>query len=195
MSVKLLKKILESECNRFYLKNRQEIIDIILFGSFEREKDKPNDIDILMLFKEKKNLETSYQLKKILEREMKIKIEVTPVTYAGLFDINLKIRESFLTEGYSLIQKKGIAAGLGFVNRLMFIYNLKGKSKSQRMLFYYSLYGRNSEGMLKKLNAVKFADTIILCSIGKSEEMRAFFHEWQIEFKEVPLLIPERLES
>ncbi|MBU0457588.1 MAG: nucleotidyltransferase domain-containing protein [Nanoarchaeota archaeon] len=193
MLKKYLKKTLESESKKFYLKNKDEVLDIIVFGSFVKGKEKPNDIDILLIFKDKIDLNLSHELKKSLEQKIEMKIEITSKTYFKLFDTALKIKESFLVEGYSLVNNKRIAEGLGFTNKILFHYSLKSKNKSERMQFYYGLHGRNTEGIINKLNAVKYTDTIILCPVENQEEMEEFFKNWKIEFKETPLLIPSRL--
>jgi predicted nucleotidyltransferase len=193
MLIKQLKKILESKSKIFYKKNKKEILDILLFGSVIKGKKNPNDIDILIIFKEKKNLDLTYQLRKIIEKEINLKVEVTGKSYLDLFNKTFVAREAVLSEGYSLVNGCPFSEGLGFKAKVMFNYILKGKTKSERMRFYYSLYGRNSEGILKKLKAVKYTDTIIICPIESQEEMKEFFNNWKIEFKETPLLIPERL--
>ena len=120
-------------------------------------------------------------------------VSITPKTYLELFETNFLAREAILTEAYSLVNGRGIAQGLGFSNLIMFNYKLKGKNNSERMRFYYSLYGRNSIGMLERLNAVKYTDTIILCPVENLEKMREFLNSWNLEFKETPLLMPSRL--
>lgn len=51
---------LKSEIKRFFIKNKDILLDIIIFGSFIKGKEKPNDIDLLILYKNKKNLEKSH---------------------------------------------------------------------------------------------------------------------------------------
>src|SRR3989344_1739284 len=69
MSKILLKNIkFLYEINEFYNKNKDKIIDIILFGSAIKGKENPRDIDLLILFKEKKDLDLSYELKKRLKK-------------------------------------------------------------------------------------------------------------------------------
>ena len=77
----------------------------------------------------------------------------------------------------------------------MLFRSLKGFSKSDRMRFYYSLYGRTKDqkGILKELNATKFSDSIILCPIESSEAMKDFFDTWEIAFERFPVLIPTRV--
>lgn len=193
MLIKQLKKILESESRSFYAKNKKEILDILLFGSVIKGKKTPQDIDVLIIFKEKKNFDLTHQFRLILEPLVKLPIEVTGKSYAELFEKTFLAREAILSEGYSLIYHRFFSQGLGFVNKVLFHYNLKEKSKSERMRFYYSLYGRNTLGILKTLSATKFTDTVILCPVEHQEEMKVFFHSWQIEFEAVPVLMPGRL--
>jgi predicted nucleotidyltransferase len=187
-----LKKTLESESLGF-LKKTPAILDIILFGSTTKGKEKPKDLDLLILFKDKKDTDTTYLFRKLIESKTKMQVEVVSKSYPELFQEDFIAREAFLSGGYSLINKISLAEGLGYKSQVMFIYQLKGKNKSERMRFYYSLYGRNSEGMLDKLKATKQTDTIITCSIENLEPMREYLNSWKIEFKEVPILIPKRL--
>ena len=195
MSKKPFQSILESEASKIYSKHRSDIVDILLFGSAARGKEKPNDIDILIIFIDRIDYTIAQELKNSVGSLTKINVEVTPKNYASLFDENFPARESILTEGYSLINKIGIAHGLGFEPYAIFVYSLKEKTKSQRMMFYYALHGRTTEGMLAKLNAKRFTDTAIICPVGSQEEMASFFTSHKIEFKEWPVIVPARLTS
>ena len=84
MSKILLKNIkFLHEINEFYNKNKDKIIDIILFGSVLKGKENPRDIDLLILFKEKKNLDLSYELKKRLKN---FNLDINSKSYNELFD-------------------------------------------------------------------------------------------------------------
>lgn len=192
MFAKQSKKSLESESRKFFNVN-PEVVDILLFGSAVKGKIRPNDLDILLIFNREKNLEKVQQLRLMLEKLSKLKISITAKTYLELFQNNFLAREAILSEAHSLVNKTSLAQGYGFSSRIMFNYQLKGKSKSERMRFYYSLYGRKSMGMLERLKAKKYTDTIILCPVENLEKMREFLQSWKLEFKETPLLIPERL--
>jgi predicted nucleotidyltransferase len=181
------------EIKKFYQKNKNLILDIILFGSTIKGKENPKDLDILILYKDKKNIDTSYELKKILKE---INVEITDKTYKEFFDESFKIRESILSEGYSLINDKYLSEGLGYLNLILFKYELKNFNKSERMRFYYSLYGRgNNQGILEKIKAIKFSDTLLLCPIDNSEKLKDFLEFWKIKYLEFPILIPQRLKN
>ena len=179
------------EIKKFY--NKEEtILDIIVFGSSVKGKEKPNDIDLLVLFKDKKDLDTSYKLKKLLEKNFSINIEIVSKSYSGLFSPSFKAREAIIAEGYSIIQSKKLSEGFGYNSLMLFRYSLKGFNKSQRMRFYYSLYGRTKDqkGILKELKAKKFLESVILCPIENTEKIKEFFDIWKISVEYFPILIP-----
>lgn len=181
------------EIKEFYKKNANKIIDIILFGSSIKGKEEPKDIDLLILFKEKKDFDLSYELKKKLK---KFNLEITLKSYKELFENTFKAREAILSEGFSLIQNKFISSGFGFNNFILFKYELKNLNKSDRMRFYYSLYGRGKQfGILKKLNLIKFSETIVLCPIENEYNMVNYLDTWKIKYTKFPILIPERIKN
>jgi predicted nucleotidyltransferase len=184
-----------SEVDRIFKKNRESIIDIILFGSSVKGKESPKDIDLLVLFNVKKDLDLCYELRKNLEK-IGLNPEIVAKSYKELFETSFKAREAILTEGFSLIEKKFISEGLGYFNAILFRYELKGFNKSDRMRFYYSLYGRGeNEGMLKELKSNKFSDSILLCPVDNENRMKEYLESWKIKYIEIPVLMPERIKN
>lgn len=182
------------EIKNFYSQHKNELLDIILFGSVMKGKEKPKDIDILLLFKEKENVDIAYALKKKITKH---NLEITMKTYASLFSSAFKAREAFLLEGYSLIKKKHIAEELGFFTGVLYKYSLNGKTKSERMRFYYALYGRTEKdaGVVKQYDLVKFSDNVLFSPTANSEKVKAFLEQWNIQYREFPILMPERLRQ
>ena len=146
-----------SKIYRIYEENENEILDIVIFGSFVKGKDKPKDIDVLLIYKSKINVELSYNIKKEFEA-FNLEVDLVSKAYNDLFKSSFVARESYLSEGYSLVQKGFISEKLGFKPVVLFRYDLSNLNKSERMRFYYSLYGRNSEGIIKKLDLTKFSE-------------------------------------
>ncbi len=194
MLIKLLKNIkLISKIKSFYNKNKENILDIIIFGSSVRGKEKPEDVDLLIIFKDEVILDLSYSLRKMIEN-FSYNVEIISKKYDEIFSPNFMARESILSEGISVIYNKSISEGLGYSNFILFKYNLKGFSKSNRMRFYYSLYGRDKKsGILNNLSLIKFSDTILISPIDKSELAKEFLENWKIEYLEIPILIPTRI--
>lgn len=177
-----------------YSKN-PEILDIILFGSAVKGKEKPKDVDLLVIYdlKAKDISETSYKLRKNLEKVYR-NIEITSKMYNEIFKPEFIARESLLSEGYSLKNRKFLSEALGYKSVILFKYSLKNMNKSERMRFYYSLYGRkNEKGILDKTNSHKFAESIILSTIEGSDMIRNFLKKWNIENLEFPIIMPEKM--
>jgi len=178
---------------KFYKKNKSEIHDIVLFGSSVKGKYKPKDVDIILVFKNKENLDLEYEFRKIIKD---LNPEVVSKTKESVFSPNFKARESYFLEGYSLVSNEKISEKYGFFSSVLFKYSLKNKSKSQRMLFYYALYGRGAQkGIIKEYDLVKFSESTILCPVEKSENLKAFFLQWEIEYNEFPVLMPLRIKN
>ena len=193
----MLKELLKntklmSNLYRTYEENKNEILDIVIFGSFVRGKEKPKDIDLLLIYKSKVNAELSYSIKKEFE-SFNLKVDLVSKAYDDLFKSTFVARESYLSEGYSLVQKGFISEKLGFKPVVLFRYDLTNLNKSERMRFYYSLYGRNSEGIIKKLGLTKFSERILISPIDKSEEVKEYLDNWKIGYLETPILVPSRI--
>jgi predicted nucleotidyltransferase len=176
------------------MKSQEGLIDVFLFGSSIRGKDKPNDIDLLILSKDKTDAEANYRLKVDLEK-LGYKVQLTEKNYKNMFDRNFMAREALLSESYSFLNKRFFSEGLGYANLALFKYELKGFNDSKRMQFYYSLNGRNSKGLLKELRAYKFSDGVLLCPIENSDRMTEYLSFWKIKFRQFPILIPERIKD
>ncbi len=197
MSERLLKNTkFRSEIRKFYNLSKGAILDIILFGSALKGKDNPKDIDLLILFKDNKDFDLSYKLKKILEKHG-CNAEIKESAYGDFMISPSKAKDSIISEGYSLVYNQFLAKGFGFDNFILFKYELKGMNKSQRMRFYYGLYGRTKQqsGILKKLKAIKFSESIFLCPVENAEQMKDFFSSWKMKFREFPIMIPLRIEN
>jgi len=194
----MLKELLK---NKKFLKiiskflKEKEIIDILLVGSLIRGNKIPNDIDIFVIYSldSKKLNDLNYDLKRKL-KEIDKKFEVTGKRYEDLFSSEFPARESILSEGYSLRNKKFFSEGLGYKNLILFKYSLKNLSNSKRIQFYYSLYGRGKDkGILNKNNCYKFSDSIILSPIENSNLIKDFLERCKIEYLDFPIIIPERI--
>lgn len=177
-----------------YLKNKK-VFDIIIFGSAVRGKENPSDIDILIVFSSKEDIDLVYGIRKELEKTC-FNFQVIGKSYADVLSPNFTAREGILSEGYSLKNNNFISNLFGYSGFVLFKYSLHGLSNSEKMRFYYSLYGRGKgKGVLEHFEAIKFSDSSILSFIQNAEEIRLFLESKKILFKEVPVLIPSRLST
>ena len=145
----MLKELLK---NREFLKvieqalKRPEIIDIMLFGSIVRGKEEPEDIDLLIIYSPqlKDYTELGYNLRKTLEK-INRKISIIEKKYNEVFAPEFFANEALLSEGFSLRENGFLSDLLGYKSYKLFKYSLGSLSKTKRMQFYYSLYGRGKE--------------------------------------------------
>ncbi|MBU0459873.1 MAG: nucleotidyltransferase domain-containing protein [Nanoarchaeota archaeon] len=171
----------------------EELADIILFGSTVRGKAKPGDIDVLVLFKEKIDKEIEYKIRKILEKYSQ-KISLVSKTRKTVLEPSFDARESVLFEGISLLTGLNLAQIYGFTSFGMFKYNFKDWTKLQKTKFYYALNGRKGqEGIFQKLSCIKLSDQIILVHLNKIELFREFLESWKLDYRYIPVVMPERL--
>ncbi|MBT3262584.1 nucleotidyltransferase domain-containing protein [Candidatus Woesearchaeota archaeon] len=186
----------KSEIKKFLKENSNEILDVILFGSAMKGKENPKDIDLLILYSVKKNIDKSYEFKKILKSKGFL-VETIDKTYKELIEGSFKAVEGILAEGFSFKNNNLLSQNLGYMNLILFKYDLINLNKSERMRFYYSLYGRTKEqkGIIQELNSIKFSDSIILCPANNSEEMSEYLNSWKIKHLKFPILIPSRLKN
>ena len=183
---KALKKIIEKHT---------EIDDIILFGSVIRGKEKPGDIDILVIFKIRIVKEIEYSIRKEIEKKYE-NVSIISKTQTTFHDPAFDARESILFEGKSLVHERTIAEQYGYNSVGMFKYYFTNWSKLQKTKYYYALNGRDSQkGIAEQLGCIKLADGVILVPINKIEEFRSFLELWKLEYLYIPTLIPERLDK
>ncbi len=175
------------------LENDKNLVDIIIFGSFVRGKQQPNDIDILILFKSKVDKNVEYSIRKELDKYYN-NINVLSKTEKTLLDAGFDARESILFEGESILTGKNIAENYGFSRFAGFKYSFKGWTNLQKTKFYYALNGREkNRGITKELDAIKLSDSFIIVPIHNMELFKNFLDHWKITYLYIPLIIPLRL--
>ncbi|MGB9674826.1 MAG: nucleotidyltransferase domain-containing protein [Nanopusillaceae archaeon] len=127
------------------LKNyiNDNVFDIIIFGSTTRGKDKPNDIDILIIFK--KFDESIYS-------SLVKKYHVTTVKFEELYKLGSLFYE-ILMSGYSVKYNKRLSEIFEFEAFKEIKIDILTKDKSKRKILYYYLKGRkdrNKKGIIRE---------------------------------------------
>ena len=169
--------------------------DIILFGSVVRGKTKPTDVDILVLFKNSVDKKTELEVRKILESHYK-NVSIISKTRDMISDPAFDARESIFFEGISLLSGNVQSTTYGFSSLGMFRYDFKKWNKLEKTKFYYALNGRGTnQGIVTKLGCVKFSDNVVLVPLHNIEPFREFMELWRLEYRYIPLLIPERMNK
>ncbi len=174
----------------FHEKHKDAVKDVILFGSLVRGKDRPSDIDILIIFFDKVNKDLEYELR----QQCHPGVSVISKTSDSVCEESFSARESVLFEGYSLVRKRFIASEWGFSSLGLFVYQTRKLANTAKTRFYYALNGRSdSKGILDSLKAIKLSDNILAVPLEKIELAKAFFEYWGVDYTLVQSLIPSRL--
>lgn len=159
------------------------LIDIFIFGSSLKSKDKPKDIDLIALFRDKDYGKIEDILYKIKKTGEPLNLHIEPIIIDNLY--KEPVYKSILHEGFSIRNIQFLYDMLDFKSFLLITYNLKDKKASDKVRFSYALYGRKKgEGVLKSLNGKENGKGSILVPIGKEGIIRDFFTQWKVKFKE-----------
>ena len=171
--------------------HKDEIEDIILFGSFMKGKEKPKDIDLLIIFKNKVNKQIESELKKDIALP---EADINSTTQRELEGEGFIAKEGLYLEGFSLINSRALSQQMGFTSVAFIKYDLQNTKGSKRIRFYYALQGRNkATGFLKEVRAKRFSESVIICDYNIIERIKPFFEQWDIKYNIIPALIPKRL--
>ena len=182
-------KYLASLCKKFAKEN--DVFDIVIYGSIMKGKDDARDVDILLIFKEKKlneRVEISQKLKEIL-RKKRLHVDIKSINITELFEKEFLARQGILVEGLSLVYGINMSQRLGFESYSLFTYKLTNLNHNEKTKFTYALIGRTSEGMIKQLQAKPLGKGAIIVPIDKSIIFESFLNRWNINYKKSNILI------
>lgn len=175
------------------LKKESFLADIFLFGSALKSKEKPRDVDVIALVREKdyEKIENAvYSIKKLGDKLM-LNLHIESIVIDNLF--GERVYSSIIHEGFSIREMKFIRELLNFKSYMLFTYKLENKKQSDKVRFSYALYGRKKgEGLLKNLKGEIIGKSSILIPIEKQEIMKSFLKNWNIEYKEQRVSIFEQ---
>lgn len=166
------------------LKKESFLADIFLFGSALKSKEKPGDVDVIALLRDRnfgKAEDVIYSIKKLGDN-LGLNLHIESIVVDNLF--REKIYASIIHEGFSIREMKFIRELLNFKSYMLFTYKLENKKPSDKVRFSYALYGRKKgEGLLRNLKGEIIGKSSILVPIEKQEIMKSFLKNWNIEYK------------
>lgn len=169
-------------CKTFHKKNKDKIVDVIIFGSKVKGATHPKDIDIALITKTGKK--ESIQLAEKLER--KINNPQMHITYNIIDNLFLKpepIWLSILHEGVSLITGDKISDKLFLEPKVLFKYDSSKLEYKDKIRFYYALKGRDGKsGIIKKTKTEYLSKTILLVETKFDKEIQEFLKHWKLPF-------------
>ena len=132
----------------------ENVIDIVQYGSSIIDENKPNDIDIAVIFNKiplKEQLNESQNIKNQLTKISQIPIHITSFDFYSLLDKSNFAREGIFFYGISILKKDFFSKIFGFTPKLHIFYSLNKLKKKDKIRFNYMLNGKGGKyGMLRK---------------------------------------------
>ena len=178
-TIKTLKSKLKN-----YLKNKN-IFDIILVGSYLKDKEDPNDIDLIVVFAErglKIIEELTFQVKESIRGVVGDKeIHIEPIVISNLF--KEKIFSFILHEGFSIKNNKYFSELTGFNAFSLFTFSLNNLSKIEKVKFSQALYGRKNNGLLYEEKGKSLGKGSFIVPIQKQELFKEMLDKWKVKYK------------
>lgn len=169
---------------RLWIK-KNNVIDVVLFGSLVRGKYNPKDVDLCIIIKdsdEKKSLSLVDSLGKLVDR-FDFNFHVNILTTSS-FVKGDTLTKTLLTEGHSIKKGKRFSSLFGFEGKTLFVYTLKHFSSSKRVKFHYLLKGRyGSKGILKEVNGKFLGTGSIIIPTEKEDILKEIFDKWDVKYK------------
>lgn len=157
---------------------KDSVWDIIIFGSFVKEKPRPGDIDVAFIFK-KGGMKLAEELSGEVEKISDL------VHYNWMFLEKIEKNPLWMTlmlEGYSVKNNKRLSDVFGYRTGVIFSYslsNLKNKSK-----FSHALFGRGGNiGKIKEVDGEVLAKGVLLVPMEKSDSFKDFLNYWKVDYK------------
>jgi predicted nucleotidyltransferase len=171
-------------------KKDQTIFDIIIYGSAVKGKEKPRDIDILIIFLEgslRERLDIIQEIKSKVKRYV-ANADIKQILLKELFSVSFLARTSIFLEGISVFNKKKFCETLGFESFTLFWYTLEGLTHTQKVKFNYILAGRGMKGVIEDLNGERIANGAIKIPIENSLVFEGILKANRIVYKKKNIL-------
>ena len=166
--IQKIKKILSN-------KIKGNLLDIFIIGSILKDKLNPNDLDLIVLFKEKNLKEIEdifYEIKESLNFISEVHIE--PLFVGNMF--NESIFSSILHEGFSVKENKFLSDLMNLKSYSIFSFNLFNLSKVDKVRFAQALYGRNKDGLLFEGKGIVLGFLRFMVDVKREEIFNEFFN-------------------
>ena len=179
-----LKKCVKSRLNN-------KIFDIVAYGSLVKGKYEPEDNDMAVIFKEgllNERLEIIQQIKRRIKTDKKL--DIKGFLLADLFKPEFFGRSGIFFEGISLIDGKPFSNKIGFNGVVIFFYNLRNKSHTEKVKFNYLLSGRNNtEGLIRLFEGKQLAPGVFQLPIKNSIKFEEILKKNNVVFEKKNILV------
>ena len=164
----------------------KNILDVVIFGSFVKDKTNPKDIDLAIIFRDAINRET---LKKFQE-SLGERYHISSLVADQFFTKPHSLAKTLLFEGISLISNKRISDNFDLQPCTLYTYDLKKEASSKKVRLVYLLKGRSkSKGIIEQFKGRYISPSSFMIPVEKDEEMLEIFRKWEIKFYRKRILL------
>lgn len=160
---------------------KSNIADIFIIGSSLKNKITPRDLDIIVLFKEKKMKEIQEDLYNIKESMNKKEIHIEAIFAESIFKEKLLL--TILHEGFSTKERKYLSEIYNFKPFSIFSFSLENLSKIDKVRFAQALYGRKKDGVLYTENGIFLGQGSFMINVKKEEIFKELMKKWKIKYE------------
>ncbi len=175
MFSKELRKLL-SRLKALHKKNKKEIFDVVLFGSSVRGKYKPEDIDIVFIFREKISRE---KINSILSGLKDFHTE-----YLFLEEIYSEpLWSTIISEGFSIAKNKFLHEIFGMRSWFLFAYSLDNLNSREKTKFFHAVFGRvKGGGLLDELGGKSLGRGALIVPVINADAMREILDRHKVNY-------------
>lgn len=161
---------------------RNNINDVVLFGSLVRGKVHPRDIDLCIILEENQE-KNVLELVNSLAKELRVfKVQINHLTTKEFLEGKSTLIKTLLIEGISVKEGSPLARKFGFETKTLFAYKLTNPTPSEKVRFHYLLQGRyGREGLLGKLEGKLIGERVIEVPIYNEEPLKEALELWPVE--------------
>lgn len=181
----MLKKLQKKLDSNWIKKN--DIWDIVVYGSYVRGKIKVGDIDVAIILSKTKSVKEKMLLCQELRHmliEKDYMFDVKAVDIQDFLNKGFLGREAIFAEGYSIVKKDYLAERFGFVPIAIIEYSLKNLTLTKQKIFYYALQGRKKgTGILNKIGGRIISKGVLEARTKYYEELKELFDRYNISYK------------
>ena len=169
-------------------KKDKTILDIIIYGSSVKGKTKPNDVDVMIIFKEGSLKERLLKIQ-AMKKKIKMPVDLKGILWEELFQPEFFARAGILLEGFSIFENKPFCSKLGFEGYTLFTYSLQDKNHTEKVKFNYVLKGRTGAGIIKKLEGQQKGPGVFLIPIRNSLEFEEVLRMHAVSYTKKNMLM------
>ena len=179
LTLKLRKKL------KNYLNNKS-IIDILVIGSAIKSKFKPNDLDLIVLFRDNSGSSENllYNIKKSIEIP---NLHIEPLFIDDIF--KSRISSSIIHEAISLKHNSSLSELLGYKSFSLFSFSLDKLPNVKKVRFAQTLYGRNKDGLLSKSKGQVLGKGAFIIPVETEELFKELMASFHVNYKVFRVLI------